>query len=55
MRKLGRKIDFTLVIIICSIIICSVFYFKGKLSGEKFNSELWKATIVSDENNSTLR
>ncbi|MBA4319381.1 MAG: hypothetical protein C0412_13345 [Flavobacterium sp.] len=45
-----------LVVIICSIIVCSVFYFKGKLlSGEKFNSELWKAAIVSDENNSTLR
>lgn len=55
MVKLGRKIDFTLVVITASIIFCSVFYFKGKLSGEKFDSVLWKTADLNTENKMSLR
>ena len=55
MIKQGRKIDFTLVVITASIIFCTVFYFKGKLSGEKFDSVLWKTANLNAENNWTLR
>ena len=55
MIKLGRNIDFTLVIITASIIFCTVFYFKGKLSGEKFDSILWKTADLNTENNMSLR
>ena len=55
MIKLGRNIDFMLVVITCSVIFCSIFYFKGKLSGEKFDSKLWKTADLNNENNWTLR
>ena len=55
MIKLGRNIDFTLVVITASIIFCTVFYFKGKLSGEKFDSILWKTADLNTENNMSLR
>jgi outer membrane protein assembly factor BamE (lipoprotein component of BamABCDE complex) len=55
MRKFVRNIDFTLVFVICSIIFCSIFYFKGKVSGEKFDSNLWKTADLNTENNMSLR
>jgi hypothetical protein len=55
MTKLRRNIDFTLIVITASIIFCTVFYFKGKLSGEKFDSKLWKTADLNSENNWTLR
>lgn len=55
MRKFVRSIDFTLVFVICSIIFCFFFYFKGKLSGEKFDSNLWKTADLNAENNMSLR
>lgn len=55
MRKFFRNIDFTLIFVICSIIFCSLFYFKGKLSGEKFDSNLWKTADLNTENNMSLR
>jgi outer membrane protein assembly factor BamE (lipoprotein component of BamABCDE complex) len=55
MRKFVRNIDFTLVFVICAIISCSLFYFKGKVSGEKFDSNLWKTADLNTENNMSLR
>ena len=55
MAKFGRNIDFILIVITASVIFCILFYFKGKLSGERFDSNLWKNADHNTENNWSLR
>jgi outer membrane protein assembly factor BamE (lipoprotein component of BamABCDE complex) len=44
-----------LIICTCLIIFFTFFYFKGKISGEKFDSKLWKTADLNTENNMSLR
>jgi|GEM_PF-691904 len=49
MKKIYQIILITIVIIICS------FGLRGKISGEKFDSEKWKTANLASENNWSLR
>lgn len=49
MKKIYQIILIAIVIIICG------FGLRGKISGEKFDSEKWKTTNLASENNMSLR
>lgn len=48
------KKPLVILILFFSLIFCG-FGLRGKLSGEKFESEKWKTSDLNDENNQSLR
>lgn len=43
------------IFLIFAVLVFAAFFMRGKISHEKFNSELWKTANLNNEENLTLR
>ena len=54
MKKLLKK-PYLLVFVFWCVVIASIFLLRGKISGEKFESQKWKTANMNSEENWSLR
>lgn len=54
MKKLLKN-PYLLVFVFWCVIITSIFFLRGKISGEKFESQKWKNANMNSEENWSLR
>lgn len=54
MKKLFKK-PYLLVTAFWCIVFISIFFLRGKISGEKFESQKWRTTNMNSEENWSLR
>ncbi|WP_291137479.1 hypothetical protein [Flavobacterium sp. UBA7663] len=54
MKKLFKK-PYLVVIAFWCVIFTSIFFLRGKISGEKFESQKWKTANINSEENWSLR
>ena len=54
MKKLLKK-PYLLVFAFWCVVFASIFFLRGKISGEKFESQKWKTANMNSEENWSLR